>query len=339
MTLNLRTDARWELVSLGEIMLRLDPGFHRIADAATFEVYEGGGEYNVAKAMAKVFGRRTAHITALPEGALGDAVVSRMRAGGVDDTLVRRVPRDPLGRDNRVGLNFTERGHGSRASYGLIDRAHSAASAMAPGEINWNEVLPNVGWLHVGGVFASLSADCLALTRQAMDAAQEAGVPTSFDPNYRPSLWEGRGGVDAAKSAFADLSSRADVLFGVAGFGEADADAPPFSQAMPAGPSVVAAPLRGVVSASLHRLGGYLSRDGALSTQPAREIDVLDRIGSGDGFAAGVIEGILRGESDERVLARGIALAELCMSTPGDTAQVSAAEVDRAIGGDASVDR
>lgn len=340
MTFEPRTDARWELVSLGEIMLRLDPGVHRVADAVSFDVHEGGGEYNVAKALARTFGRRTAHATALPTGALGDAVVQRLRAGGVDDALVTRVPADPIGRASRVGLNFTERGFGPRAPHGTIDRAHSAAAAMGPGDVAWADVLADAGWLHTGGIFASLSEGTLALTLEGMRAARAAGVPVSFDPNFRPSLWEGRGGAEAARAAFGELMSLCDVLFGVPGFEDPDAlDPAALAEAIPEGPALVAAPLRAVVSASRHRLGGYLWRGGALTVAAPRDVEVLDRVGSGDGFAAGVLDALLAGDDDAAAVARGVALAALVQTTPGDTSRVSAAEVERAAAGEARVDR
>lgn len=340
MPLDLQTKARWELVSLGEIMLRLDPVVHRITDANTFEVCEGGGEYNVAKALARTFGRRTAHITALPSDQLGDAVLQRLRAGGVDDALVLRVPSDPIGRRNRVGLNFTERGFGARAPFGLIDRAHSAAAAMGPGDVDWSSVLADAGWLHTGGIFASLSDGTFALTLEGMRAARAAGVPVSFDPNFRPSLWEGRGGAEAARVAFVELMALSDVLFGVPGFEDPDSvDAAALGAAIPDGSGLVAAPLRRAVTASRHRLGGYLWREGELTMARPRELEVLDRVGSGDGFAAGVLEGLFASDSDELCVARGVALAGLVASTPGDTSCSSAAEVTRAMQGEAGVDR
>ena len=321
-------------------MLRLDPGVHRITDAATLEVWEGGGEYNVSKALVGTFGRRTAHITSLPTDQLGDAVLQRLRAGGVDPGLVQRVPSDPIGRHGRVGLNFTERGFGVRAPFGLVDRAHSAASAMAPGDVDWASVLLDAGWLHTGGIFSSLSEGTLALTLEGMGAARAAGVPVSFDPNFRPSLWEGRGGAEAAREAFAELMALSDVLFGVPGFEDPDSvDAGALAAAIPTGPSLVAAPLRRVLSASRHRLGGYLWRDGELTLAQPREVDVLDRVGSGDGFAAGVLEGLFAGDSDEVCVARGVALAGLVASTPGDTSRSTALEVTRAMEGEAGVDR
>lgn len=340
MPLELRTDPRWELVSLGEIMLRLDPGVHRVADATTLEVCEGGGEYNVAKALARTFGRRTAHVTALPTGQLGDAVVQRLRAGGVDDTLVTRVPADPIGRRGRVGLNFTERGLGTRTPLGLVDRAHSAAAAMKPGDVDWGAILTAAGWLHTGGIFASLSDGTFALTIEGMRAARAAGVPVSFDPNFRPSLWEGRGDVAAAHAAFAELMALSDVLFGVPGFEDPDAfDGDALRAAVPEGPALVSAPLRRVVTASRHRLGGYLLRGGELTVAPPRDVEVLDRVGSGDGFAAGVLEGLFAGDPDATTVARGVALAALVASTPGDTSCASAEEVARAMAGQADVDR
>lgn len=340
MPLDLQTKARWELVSLGEIMLRLDPVVHRIADTNTLEVYEGGGEYNVAKALAVTFQRRTAHITTLPSGQLGDAVLQRLRAGGVDDALVSRVPSDPIGRKNRVGLNFTERGFGARAPLGLIDRAHSSAAGMEPGDVDWPSILSDAGCLHTGGIFASLSDKTFALTLEGMRAARAAGIPVSFDPNFRPSLWEGRGGAEAARAAFVELMALSDVLFGVPGFEDPDSlDAAALAAAIPDGPGLVAAPLRRVVTASRHRLGGYLWRDGELAIARPRELEVLDRVGSGDGFAAGVLEGLFAGEPEQVCVERGVALASLVASTPGDTSRSSAEEVTRAMEGEAGVDR
>ena len=213
---------RWDLVALGEVMLRLDPGEGRIATTRTFTAWEGGGEYNVARGLARCFGLRTAVVTAFADNAVGRLIEDLIRQGGVDQSLVRWVPYDGIGRTVRNGLNFTERGFGVRAALGVSDRGHTAASQLRPGDVDWDAVFgpgpagPASGarWFHTGGIFAGLSATTHAVAREAMEAAHRHGTVVSYDLNYRPSLWAGIGGEARAREVNRDLVGLVDVLLG-----------------------------------------------------------------------------------------------------------------------------
>src|SRR6516225_6898672 len=187
-----KEDCRWDLVSLGEVMLRLDPGDTRIATTREFGVWEGGGEYNVARGLRRCFGLDTAIVTALVDNPVGRLVEDLMLQGGVGQSYVRWVPSDGVGRTVRNGLNFTERGFGVRAAVGCSDRGHSAASQLKPGEIDWKRIFEGDGtrWFHTGGIFCALSETTPLVAREAMEAAKRTGTIVSYDLNYRPSLWK-----------------------------------------------------------------------------------------------------------------------------------------------------
>jgi 2-dehydro-3-deoxygluconokinase len=209
-------DCAYDLVSLGEVMLRLDPGEERIRTARSFRVWEGGGEYNVARGLRRCFGLRTAIITALCDNDIGRLVEDLILQGGVDPSLIRWAPFDGVGRAARNGLNFTERGFGVRGAVGVSDRAHTAVAAMAPGDVDWDHLFGERGvrCLHTGGIFAALSPGTAALAEEAMRAARRHGTLVSYDLNYRPSLWEARGGPAAAQTVNRTLVQLVDVLLG-----------------------------------------------------------------------------------------------------------------------------
>src|SRR5664279_3071364 len=192
---------RWDSLSLGEVMLRLDPGESRIHTARQFQVWEGGGEYNVARGLRRCFGLRTAVATALAENQVGRLVEDFILQGGVDTSLLKWVPYDGVGRTVRNGLNFTERGYGVRAAAGCSDRGHTAASQMKPGDFDWDKIFGEYGarWFHCGGIFCGLSATTPELTIEAMQAAKRHGVVVSYDLNYRASLWKTIGGKAKAQ--------------------------------------------------------------------------------------------------------------------------------------------
>src|SRR5712691_2515661 len=207
---------RYDLVSLGEVMLRLDPGEGRISTTRAFQAWEGGGEYNVARGLRRCFGQRTAIVTALVDNPVGRLIEDLMLQGGCDLSLVRWVPDDGVGRLARNGLNFVERGFGVRAAVGCSDRGHTAVSQMKRGDVDWEQIFGVHGtlWFHTGGIFAALSETTPDVAREAMEAARKHGVIVSYDLNYRPSLWKGVGGADRARAVNRDLVSLADVLFG-----------------------------------------------------------------------------------------------------------------------------
>ncbi len=309
--------ARFDLVALGEVMLRLDPGEGRIATARSFTAWEGGGEYNVARGLARTFGLRTAVVTAFADNAVGQLVSGLIRAGGVDQSFVRWVPYDGIGRNVRNGLNFTERGFGVRAALGVSDRGNTAISQLAPGDIDWDAVFDGgVRWFHTGGIFAGLSPSTAAVAREAMAAARRHGAIVSYDLNFRPSLWSAVGGPERARSVNGDLVALADVLLGneedftaALGF-EVDGVDASLTALDPAnfgrmitrvvaaypGLSVVATTLRAAHTATRNDWGAVCWADGVLHEAVRRpDLEILDRVGGGDSFASGLAYGLLAG--------------------------------------------
>ena len=367
-------DCRYDLVSLGEVMLRLDPGEARIATARSFQVWEGGGEYNVARGLRRCFGQRTAIVTALVDNAVGRLVEDLMLQGGCDLSWLRWVPDDGVGRQARNGLNFTERGFGVRAALGCSDRGHTAISQLQPGDVDWDRLFAGgVRWFHTGGIFAALSESAPLVAREAMEAARRHDVIVSYDLNYRPSLWKGIGGPEKARAINRELVGLADVLFGneedfsislgfeVEGVGEHHATLPAdaFKQMMrrvcTGFPSlqVVATTLRVARTASRNDWGAIAwcagASDGETHREPGGEfyeaptrsdLEILDRVGGGDSFASGLIYGFLTARGPAWAVACGAAHGALAMTTPGDTSMATLAEVERVMkGGTARVSR
>ena len=209
-------ETRWDLVALGEVMLRLDPGEDRIHTARQFRAWEGGGEYNVARGLRRCFGLRTAIVTALADNPIGRLVEDMMLAGGVDLRHVSWVPYDGVGRTVRNGLNFTERGFGVRGAVGVSDRGHTAVSQLRPGDVDWDAIFGTEGarWFHTGGIFAALSPSTAEVAAEAMAAARRHGTIVSYDLNYRPSLWKGIGGKEQAQAVNRSLAPLVDVMLG-----------------------------------------------------------------------------------------------------------------------------
>ena len=207
---------RWDVIALGEVMLRFDPGDRRVATARTFEVYEGGGEYNVARGLKRCFGFDTAVVTAFADNAVGRLVQDLIYQGGVDQSLVRWVEYDGVGRAARNGLNFTERGFGIRAAAGTSDRGHTAVSQLKPGDFDWDKIFGEYGarWFHTGGIFCALSESTPDVALEAMMAARKHGVIVSYDLNYRPSLWKAVGGKERAQAVNRRLAPLVDVMIG-----------------------------------------------------------------------------------------------------------------------------
>ncbi|MFI7400550.1 PfkB family carbohydrate kinase [Streptomyces sp. NPDC049541] len=343
-----------DVVALGEVMLRLDPGEGRIRTARTFQVWEGGGEYNVVRGLRRCFGLRTAVVTALADNAVGRLVEDLILQGGVDTSLIRWVPDDGIGRSARNGLNFVERGYGIRGALGVSDRAHTAVSQLRKGDIDWDAVFSTgVRWFHTGGIFAGLSDTTLDVADEAMAAARRHGVTVSYDPNYRPSLWTGRGGAERARETDLRLARHADVVVGALGLaGEHPgavrfaADQVPDALAVVAdllpGAQVLATTLREVPSAGVNdwSSAAWSAETGFVTGPRMPGLHVLDRIGSGDAFAAGLIHGLLTGACLEQALAYGTAHGALVMTTPGDVSMATLAEVEALIaGGSAHVRR
>ena len=211
-----REECRYDLVSLGEVMLRLDPGEGRIRTARTFRAWEGGGEYNVARGLRRCFGQRTAIVTALANNEVGRLLEDLMLQGGVDTSLITWVPYDGIGRTVRNGLNFTERGFGVRGAVGVSDRGNTAASQLRPEDIDWEHLFGTLGvrWLHTGGIYAALSETTPDVIEAAMAAARRHGTIISYDLNYRPSLWKAVGGQARAQEVNRRLARYVDVMIG-----------------------------------------------------------------------------------------------------------------------------
>ncbi|MDX2757270.1 sugar kinase [Streptomyces europaeiscabiei] len=343
-----------DVVALGEVMLRFDPGEGRIRTARSFQVWEGGGEYNVVRGLRRCFGLRTAIVTALTDNAVGRLVEDLVLQGGVDTSLIRWVPDDGIGRITRNGLNFVERGYGIRGALGVSDRANTAISLIRKGDIDWDTVFSTgPRWFHTGGIFAGLSDTTIDVADEAMAAARRHGVTVSYDPNYRPSLWVGRGGPDRARETDLRLARHADVVVGALGLTgphpgaqRVAADEVPDALAeiasrLPAA-KVLATTLRAVPSAGVNdwASAAWSPETGFVDGPRMPGLHVLDRIGSGDAFAAGLIHGLLTGTSLERALAYGTAHGALVMTTPGDVSMATLAEVEALIaGGSAHVRR
>jgi 2-dehydro-3-deoxygluconokinase len=229
------SETRWDCAALGEVMLRFDPGFGRMRNARSFEVWEGGGEYNVARALCKCFGKRATVVTALPQNDLGWLVEDFIWQGGVDTSHVIWREFDGIGRNTRVGLNFTEKGFGVRAALGCAARGNSAASQIRPGDVNWEKLFGEEGvrWLHTGGIFAALASNTAETVIEAVGAARKYGTIVSYDLNYRASLWQSQGGKAAVQKVNRAIAPYIDLMFG-SGF-EAGESAGPVSGLDPAG--------------------------------------------------------------------------------------------------------
>lgn len=363
LTIKPATACRWDLVSLGEVMLRLDPGDGRIATTRTFQVWEGGGEYNVARGLKRCFGLRTAIVTALVDNPVGRLVEDLMFQGGVDQSYVRWAKDDGVGRTVRNGLNFTERGFGVRAALGCSDRGHTAVSQLKPGDIDWDEIFGRAGarWFHTGGIFAALSDTTPAVAKEAMVAAKRHGVIVSYDLNYRPSLWKSIGGQARAQDVNRELAGYVDVMLGneedftaalgfeVEGVDEHLSALDPanfrkmIEKAVAAYPNfaVVATTLRNARTATVNDWGAVCYHDGALHEARHRDaLEIFDRVGGGDSFASGLIYGFLTGKGPQYAVDCGAAHGALAMTTPGDTTMATLGEVERVMkGGGARVAR
>lgn len=347
-------DCRWDAISLGEVMLRFDPGWGRVRTTRQFAVSEGGGEYNVTRALRKVFGLRTAVVTALVDSEIGHLVEDCMLQGGVDLRYVKWVPHDGIGRDARMGFNFVEKGFGIRPALGTSDRANTAVSQLAPGDIDWARVFEQDGvrWMHTGGIFAALSESTAEVTLEAMKAAKASGTIISYDLNYRPSLWKPRGGVERAIEVNRELAQYVDVMIGneedftsALGFEVPDLDheiskidpsafKAMIDQVIQAFPNfkIVATTLRNAKTASVNDWGAVLWAGGEFHEARMREdLDIYDRVGGGDGFATGLAWSLLDGRDAQESVEIGAAHGALTMTTPGDTSMMTKAEVLRAV--------
>ncbi|RLB72679.1 MAG: sugar kinase, partial [Deltaproteobacteria bacterium] len=209
-------ECRYDILSLGEVMLRLDPGEGRIHTTRSFNAWEGGGEYNVARGLRRCFLLRAAIVTALTENPVGRLVEDLMLQGGVDVSLVKWVGYDGIGRDVRNGINFTERGFGIRGAVGCSDRGNTAVSQLKVGDIDWEHIFGELGvrWFHTGGIFAALSETTGDVVIEAAKIAKKHGTIVSYDLNYRPSLWKGFGGIEKCQQINRKIAEYVDVMIG-----------------------------------------------------------------------------------------------------------------------------
>jgi len=348
---------RFDLVSLGEVMLRLDPGEDRVRDARGFRVWEGGGEYNVARGLRRCFGMRTAVVTALADNDVGRLVEDLMLQGGVDLSFLRWAAYDGVGRAVRNGLNFTERGFGVRGALGVSDRGHTAASQLKPDDVDWERLFGELGvrWFHTGGIYAGLSESTPAVIEAAMAAARKHGTVISYDLNYRPSLWKAVGGQARAQEVNKRLAAYVDVMIGneedftaclglaVPGADEQLTTLPiegfksMISAAATAFPNfrVIATTLRSVRSATRNDWSGiaWSAADGFAQATARPDLEILDRVGGGDSFASGLIYGLMTGKPLAQAVEYGAAHGALAMTTAGDTSTARLAEVEALVKG------
>jgi 2-dehydro-3-deoxygluconokinase len=357
-SLNIRpaAESAYDVVALGEVMLRLDPGSRRVRTARSFDVWEGGGEYNVARGLRRCFGLRGAIVTALADNEIGRLVEDFMLTGGLDTQYVRWVPYDGIGRTVRNGLNFTERGFGARGAVGVSDRGNTAIAQMQPDDVDWDALFSRgVRWLHTGGIFAALSESSADVAEAAMAAARRHGTIVSYDLNYRPSLWKGIGGEERAREVNRRLAQHVDVMIGneedftaslgfeVEGVDEnlTDLDTGAFramietaSEAYP-NFQVIATTLRGVRSASRNDWGAiaWSRKEGFAEATHRADLEIFDRVGGGDSFASGLAYGLMELGSLQEAVEYGAAHGALAMTTPGDTTMVTLAEVAKLAGG------
>lgn len=347
---------RFDEISLGEVMLRLDPGEGRIRTARQFRAWEGGGEYNVARGLRRCFGQRTALLSAFADNDIGRLIEDFILQGGVDPSLVKWVPYDGIGRTVRNGLNFTERGFGVRGAVGVSDRGLTAASQLKPGDFDWDEIFGRLGtrWFHTGGIFAALSETTAELVVEATAKAREHGVVVSYDLNYRPSLWKSIGGQDRAREVNRRIARQVDVMIGneedfTACLGlevegadhnltnlEADSFKKMITRAVAEYPNfkAVATTLRAVRSATVNDWGAICWAGGKFYEAKHRPgLEIMDRVGGGDSFASGLIYGFLSDTDPQTAVDYGAAHGALAMTTPGDTSMASLAEVKKLAGG------
>lgn len=351
-----KEDCTFDMISLGEIMLRLDPGDARIRTARSFRVWEGGGEYNVARGLRKCFGLKTAAVTALADNEVGRLVEDFMLQGGVDTSLIKWVKYDGIGRTVRNGLNFTERGYGIRGALGVSDRGNTAASQLKEGDIDWEYTFGTLGvrWLHTGGIFAALSDTTAKVVIEAVKTAKKYGTVVSYDLNYRPSLWNDIGGKAKAREVNKEIAKYIDVMIGneedftaclgleVEGNDEnlkklnIDGYKKMMAKAAELYPNfkVAASTLRTVKTATVNDWSAICWADGKVyNGLDLNGLEIYDRVGGGDSFASGLIYGLMETGDPQTAVNYGVAHGALAMTTPGDTSMATKAEVERIIGG------
>ncbi|MCC5835739.1 MAG: sugar kinase [Opitutales bacterium] len=353
----------FDCISLGEVMLRLDPGEGRVRTTRSFRAWEGGGEYNVSRGLRRCFGLRTAVVTAFADNDVGRLIEDFILQGGVDTRFIKWVPYDGIGRTVRNGLNFTERGFGIRGAVGVPDRGLTAASQLEPGDIDWEEIFGKLGarWLHTGGIYAALSESAAEVTIEAVKAAQKHGTIVSYDLNYRPSLWKSIGGIAKAQEVNREIARYVDVMIGneedytaslgfeVEGVDENLSELPieafkkMINHATSEFPNfkATATTLRAVKTATVNDWGAMAWMGGNFyQSKDYPDLEIMDRVGGGDSFASGFIYGLMTSGDPQKAVEYGAAHGALAMTTPGDTTMANVKEVEKVMGGGgARVDR
>ena len=356
-------ECAYDVVSMGEVMLRLDPGDGRIHTARRFTAWEGGGEYNVARGLRRCFGLRAGVVTALADNPVGRLIEDFILQGGVDASRVIWAPYDGIGKNARNGINFTERGFGIRGARGCSDRGHTAVSQMTPESVDWDELFGKAGvrHFHTGGIFAALGEKTPDTAIAALKSAKRHGTVTSYDLNYRPSLWKGIGGIERAREVNRELARYVDIMIGneedftaslgfeIEGVDEKLSALPidgfknMIGRAVESYPNfqAVATTLRTVHTATINDWGAICWHAGAFHEATMRErLEIYDRVGGGDSFASGFIYGMMTFGDPGKAVEYGAAHGALAMTTPGDTTMATREEVEKLVGGGgARVDR
>ena len=356
--LDLRAAGALDFVSLGALVHRLDPGVIPFRKAAECRIHVSGGEFNCAANLADCFRLKTGVVTAMVDYPIGDLIAERVRAMGVRP-FYRRFAHNGVNGPNMATV-YSDRGQGVRPPVVFYNRANEAAAQLCPGDFDWDEVFAGgVRWFHSGGIFAALSETTGELIIEAMQAAKATGAVTSFDLNYRAKLWNIWGGHERALSVLGRIVRHVDVLVGneedlQLGLGIAGPDVAAKSALDPSTffgmigrvveqypqVRVVATTLREVHSTNHHSWGAVAWIDGQPYVAPTCELEVLDRVGGGDGFASGLIYGLLAGAEPEMALRLGWAHGALLTTTPGDTTMVTLEQVRAfAAGGSARIQR
>jgi 2-dehydro-3-deoxygluconokinase len=357
------SECKYDILSLGEVMVRLDPGEGRIHTSRQFQAWEGGGEYNVARGLKRCFKKRAAIVTAIAENPVGYLLEDLIYQGGVDMEYVKWVEYDGIGRDVRNGLNFTERGYGVRAALGCADRGNTASSQLKKGDIDWEKIFGEDGvrWFHTGGIFAALSESTPDVVLEAVQIAKKHGTIVSYDLNYRPSLWKSIGGHAKAQEVNRGLAPYVDVMIGneedftaclgfeVEGLDEDISEINPdnfkkmIQKAVTDFPNFqgVATTLRNAKTATKNDWAAVLYHDGQFYDSIIRpDLEIYDRVGGGDSFASGLIYGFLEDKKPEEIINYGAAHGALAMTTAGDTTMASLKEVEKVMSSSsARVDR
>jgi 2-dehydro-3-deoxygluconokinase len=358
-SLSIRSDScDLDFLALGALVHRLDPGIVPFRKARSFDVHVSGGEYNVAAGLADCFGLRTGIATAMVRYGIGELVQARVREAGVTP-FYKWFDHDGV-RGPNIATVYSDRGQGVRPPVVFYNRSNEAGALLKPGDFDWPAILDKgVRWFHSGGIFAALSETTAELIVQAMQAAKAAGAVTSFDLNYRPKLWASNGGAARAQQVFRRIVAHVDALVGNEedlqhGLGIAGPDVAAKSSLDPdtffvmidrvvekhPNIKVVATTLREVHSANRHDWAAVLWLNGEKFVSPTCTLDVLDRIGGGDGFSSGLIYGLLSGRSPEEALRLGWAHGALLTTYHGDVTMATLAEVEAfAKGGSARVQR